>query len=46
VHAWIARVGDEVVGMVELEAQPGGDVEIAEFGLLHDFISRGLAPTR
>jgi hypothetical protein len=44
VHAWIARVGDEVVGMVELE--PDGDVEIAEFGLLHDFIGRGLAPTR
>jgi hypothetical protein len=29
VHPWIARVGDEVAGMVALEVQPGGDVEIA-----------------
>jgi hypothetical protein len=45
VHAWIARVGEEVAGVVELEAQPGGDVEIAVFGLVPAFIGRGLAPT-
>jgi ribosomal protein S18 acetylase RimI-like enzyme len=41
VHAWIARVGGEVAGMVELEAQPGGDVELAVFGLVPEFIGRG-----
>jgi ribosomal protein S18 acetylase RimI-like enzyme len=41
VHAWIARVGDEVAGMVALEVQPGGDVEIAVFGLVPEFIGRG-----
>jgi GNAT superfamily N-acetyltransferase len=41
VHAWVARVGDEVAGVVELEAQPGGDVEIAVFGLVPEFIGRG-----
>jgi GNAT superfamily N-acetyltransferase len=40
-HAWIARVGDETAGMVELEAQPGGDVEIVVFGLVPEFIGRG-----
>jgi ribosomal protein S18 acetylase RimI-like enzyme len=44
VHAWIAQVGGEVAGVVELEAPPGGDVEIAVFGLVPDFIGRGLAP--
>jgi ribosomal protein S18 acetylase RimI-like enzyme len=42
VHAWIARVGDQVAGMVEVEAQPGGDVEITVFGLVPEFIGRGL----
>jgi ribosomal protein S18 acetylase RimI-like enzyme len=41
VHAWIARVGDEVAGMVEVEAQPGGDVEITVFGLVPEFVGRG-----
>jgi GNAT superfamily N-acetyltransferase len=41
VHAWIARVDDEVAGMVELEAQPGGDVEIVVFGLVPGFVGRG-----
>jgi len=41
VHAWIARVGDQVAGLVELEAQPGGSVEIAVFGLVPEFIGRG-----
>jgi hypothetical protein len=41
VHAWIARVGEEVAGMVELEAQGGGDVEIVVFGLVPEFVGRG-----
>jgi hypothetical protein len=41
VHAWIARVADEIAGMVELEAQPGGDVEIVVFGLVPEFVVRG-----
>jgi GNAT superfamily N-acetyltransferase len=41
VHAWIARVGGEVAGMVELEVQPGGDVEIVVFGLVPEFIGKG-----
>jgi GNAT superfamily N-acetyltransferase len=41
VHAWIARVGDEVAGMVELEVRPEGDVEIVVFGLVPEFVGRG-----
>jgi ribosomal protein S18 acetylase RimI-like enzyme len=41
VHAWIARVGDQVAGMVEVEAQPGGAVEITVFGLVPEFVGRG-----
>jgi GNAT superfamily N-acetyltransferase len=42
VQPWIARVGGEVAGMVELELQPGGDVEIVVFGLVPEFVGRGL----
>lgn len=38
----MARVGTEVAGMVEFEAQPGGDLEVAVFGLVPDFVGRGL----
>jgi ribosomal protein S18 acetylase RimI-like enzyme len=41
VHAWIAQVGEKVAGVVELEAQSGGDVEITVFGLVPEFIGRG-----
>jgi ribosomal protein S18 acetylase RimI-like enzyme len=41
VHAWIAKVGDGVAGVVELEVQPGGEVEIAVFGLVPEFVGRG-----
>jgi GNAT superfamily N-acetyltransferase len=41
VHAWIARVADEIAGMVELEAQPGGAVELVVFGLVPAFVGRG-----
>jgi GNAT superfamily N-acetyltransferase len=41
VHAWIARVGEEIAGVVELEVQPGGDGEIAVFGLVPEFVGGG-----
>ena len=41
VQPWIARVGGEVAGMVELELEPGGDVGIVVFGLVPEFVGRG-----
>jgi len=41
VEAWIARIGGEVAGLVELEAEPDGDVGIVVFGLVPEFIGRG-----
>ena len=41
VQAWIARVDDDVVGLVELEAEPNGDVGIVVFGLVPEFVGRG-----
>lgn len=42
VQPWIARVGGEVAGMVELELQPGSEVEIEVFGLVPEFVGKGL----
>jgi GNAT superfamily N-acetyltransferase len=41
VKAWLPRVGDETVGLVELELEPNGDVGIVVFGLVPEFIGRG-----
>jgi GNAT superfamily N-acetyltransferase len=41
VQPWIARVGGEVAGMVELEVQRGGEVEIVVFGLVPEFVGKG-----
>jgi GNAT superfamily N-acetyltransferase len=41
VQPWIARVDGEVAGMVELELQPRGDVEIGIFGLIPEFVGKG-----
>lgn len=41
-ETWIAYVSGTPAGYVELEAQLGGDVEIAYFGILPQFIGRGL----
>jgi Acetyltransferase (GNAT) family len=38
---WVARVDGEVAGMVELELQSGGDVEIVVFGLVPELVGRG-----
>ena len=41
VEAWLAHVGDEIAGLVELEADPDGTVGIVVFGLVPEFIGRG-----
>jgi GNAT superfamily N-acetyltransferase len=41
VRAYLARVGGEPAGLVELEARPGGEVEITVFGLVPEFVGRG-----
>jgi len=40
-RTWVGRVGGESVGYFELESQDGGDVQIAYFGLVPEFIGRG-----
>jgi GNAT superfamily N-acetyltransferase len=42
VRAWVAVVNQEIAGLVELEAAPSGDVGIVIFGLVPEFIGRGL----
>lgn len=42
---WIATVGGEVAGMVEVEAQAGGNVEITVFGLVPEFVGKGFGGT-
>lgn len=42
VHTWIAEVDGLPVGLTQLQAQPGGDVEIEFFGLAPEFIGKGL----
>lgn len=41
VELWVARAGDRPVGFVELARRAEGDVEIAYFGLLPEFIGLG-----
>ena len=41
VRAWLARVRDETVGLIELEAEPGGDVGIVVFGLVPELVGKG-----
>ncbi|SMP76069.1 Acetyltransferase (GNAT) family protein [Neorhodopirellula lusitana] len=41
-RTWVGRLDGEAVGYFELEAQESGNVEIAIFGLLPNFIGRGL----
>jgi GNAT superfamily N-acetyltransferase len=41
IRAWIARVDDDVAGLVELEAEPNGDVGIVVLGLVPEFVGKG-----
>ncbi|WP_346270833.1 GNAT family N-acetyltransferase [Pseudonocardia sp.] len=40
VYSWVARVGDEAAGFVELEGDANGDVGIVVFGLVPEFQGR------
>jgi GNAT superfamily N-acetyltransferase len=42
VQTWVAYVGGNPAGYVELEAQSSGNVEIAYFGLLPSFMGQGI----
>lgn len=42
VQTWVLYVRGTPAGYIELEAQDGGDVEIAYFGLMREFIGQGL----
>lgn len=42
VQTWVLYLRGTVAGYIELEAQQGGDVEIAYFGLIREFIGQGL----
>ena len=42
VQTWVLYQRGTPAGYVELEAQEGGDVEIAYFGLIREFIGQGL----
>lgn len=41
VRTWIAHVNQAVAGLVELEAEPTGDIGIVIFGLVPEFVGRG-----
>ena len=47
IRSWIARAGGvygvdrDVIGLVQCEMQPPGDVEIIKFGLVPEFVGRG-----
>jgi len=41
VRAWVARVGGEPAGLIELESRPGEEVELTVFGLAPEFVGRG-----
>jgi ribosomal protein S18 acetylase RimI-like enzyme len=41
-ETWVAYQRGTPAGYVELESQPGGDVEIVYFGLLPQFIGQGI----
>ena len=42
VETWLAYADRELAGFFELELQAGGSVEISYFGLLPDFVGKGL----
>jgi GNAT superfamily N-acetyltransferase len=41
-ETWLASLDGATAGYFELESQPGGNVEIAYFGLLPQYIGQGL----
>lgn len=41
IRCWIARVGADIIGMILMEQRAKGDVEIAKFGLVPEWVGRG-----
>jgi GNAT superfamily N-acetyltransferase len=41
VRVWLARVGGEPAGLIELVAEPGDEVELTIFGLVPELVGRG-----
>jgi GNAT superfamily N-acetyltransferase len=41
VHGWLARIGGEVAGYLELETEADGVVGITFFGLVPEFVGKG-----
>ena len=41
-RTWVGQLHGQSVGYIELESQDGGNIEIAYFGLLPEFIGQGL----
>ncbi|GII84406.1 N-acetyltransferase [Sphaerisporangium siamense] len=39
---WLIMDGPRVAGIADIEPHPGGDVEITTFGLLPEFVGKGL----
>jgi RimJ/RimL family protein N-acetyltransferase len=42
VEAWLARLDNEVIGLAELDVESNGDVGIVVFGLVPEFVGKGL----
>ena len=42
VRTWIARSGEEIIGLVQLQPRPPNEVQITKFGLVPEWIGRGL----
>ena len=42
IEIWVAYVNNEPAGYFELEAQPNGNIKILYFGLMPEFIGKGL----
>lgn len=41
-RTWIAHIGDEVIGLVQLQPRPPREVQITKFGLVPEALGRGL----
>jgi GNAT superfamily N-acetyltransferase len=39
---WLVKHGIEIVGIADMEPRPGGEVEITTFGLLPQYVGKGL----
>jgi GNAT superfamily N-acetyltransferase len=42
VRTWIAHLGEEIIGLVQLQPRPQYEVQITKFGLVPEWVGRGL----